>query len=564
MNEGGEVPTSNLGEPPPARPTLETQYKGLATSLARCDGLIPKKGLQVWKGGLHGNRVDKQKEFKAAGAVDHIRVVLKDRFPDQVQENQVVTAANDFLGKVASHLQDKYYETVPFGQLDRFLIGFPTNMLDRLGDHATADTVTRILQIGSTAIQHNMNNMKNLDRYRPDARGDFMNSPLGNISLLVGEAIPEAVAHAGENAQAVLAKVTAAATTGTEYALKDLIEYYQKIRELSPEEQARITHLTAAVKNLDPEIGTHTSPFNKSEREPWRNESIMGQERRIPTWGDIGDMVRIGEQDRREYGIVIERPSQEGDAPTLDYLRGAEHAIKNKTGRYHGPAIFFHCHPSNNVSYGNLTNSLVSPGDVDAQGNMDDAGGGYVNIANVDGITIHIGAEPVGTPTEAPELQQGDSPRIAYTVQSGELKGSIMLRRGGQVDHKKAHGDMLSVLQKLKDSEQPYAYSAYDAVSNMRYYFVHVPWGRIDKTLDFYDLCFGDGLPKLMQGINDLPEITRAQNLREAMDNTGRISYEESTRRLEEAEREIADQPTKEPRQSINFRSRLRFPWKKK
>ena len=88
MNEGGEIPTNNLGEPPPARPILETQYKGLATTLAQCDKLIPKKDLEIW-GETDGRRTSKQKEFKAAGATGHIRTVLQGHFPDEVQQSRV-------------------------------------------------------------------------------------------------------------------------------------------------------------------------------------------------------------------------------------------------------------------------------------------------------------------------------------------------------------------------------------------------------------------------------------------------------------------------------------------
>lgn len=244
----------------PSDPALEAQYSTLKTALADCDRLIPKQGLEIWDGGLHGTRMRKQKEFTPKGAVERVRRSLGARFTNPVEQTQILESTNNFLSLLASNVDPKDYDTVPLGQLDRFLAGYPNNMLSRLGENASAETMAEIVRIGTHTVEHHV---EEKSKY-PDGWPMFHpNGALGTAALLVGEAIPAAVANSKTNQRTILANFGQAAQSLSSYRLVDTIESYERFtagsqKLSSPEEiQASMLQMESVIRDIDPEIVEH-------------------------------------------------------------------------------------------------------------------------------------------------------------------------------------------------------------------------------------------------------------------------------------------------------------------
>ncbi len=505
---------------------LKGQLNNLGMLYSEFDTLIPAEGLKAYEGGLHGRYGDRQKEFNAETALTFTQTTLKEHFPKESEQAQILEAANIFIQDIASNLYTKKLndETSDFGKLDRFLAGFPANMIDRLGNLATAENIIGVFQLGSRIIGHLRQDER---RYlRPIEEDELLlqhrNSKLADAALLVGETIPAALAHAGTNYQTVLGKFAELASKLDFHHMQNLVEYYQHLKELTPEDHERISRFEAVFRKVDPELGTHTNPFNKSDREPWIDRRSMGQERRSPTWADLGDMIRATEQDNREYGMLISRNS-ESDTPNLEYLRGSERSVFNGERRSSfNQNVFIHVHPGTTPEQ-SLNSPLISTGDLAAT-MMQDYGGGYYNVVNTNGITLHGGSLSVENKKESLQNAGVDSSGMIYTVESGQYKGSRITPRETVEEH-------LDLMRRLKASEQPYIYSIYDVASEIRYYFVHIPWGHINPEVKVEDIVFGDGLPKLLPETGDLPDTLRPANLRQAIRNTNNAFHESFTRR---------------------------------
>lgn len=214
---------------PELRP-VDVKYANLAKLFIGCDRVIPADGLEMWGGGLDGKRGDKQKEFKADEAAVRVREVLQHQFPEVDQQVQILDAAIIFLDKLLTNVDPSDYDTVPLGQLDRFLSGFPQNIISRLGSDASAAVISEIFHIGTHAIEYHENKIKNSP---PHWKEPFPNGALGTVAMLVGEAIPESIAGMGVNRDRVLAKIDNTAKTTSSYDLHEKVDLYHQINTSS-------------------------------------------------------------------------------------------------------------------------------------------------------------------------------------------------------------------------------------------------------------------------------------------------------------------------------------------
>ncbi len=495
---------------------IEAQYETVGKLFTQAEQLIPTEGLETFEGGLHGKLVNRQKKFSASTTLVQLRTTLQDRFPEESEQGQIVDAASQFLERVSSNMtpgRDIY----TFGQLDRFLSEFPMNMIKRLGNNADAATISKIIQIGSTAYDKEAEELANLeDRYDSLDR-ELLNRNCGIGSLLVGEAIPEAIANAGEDGQTLLAKFEEAARILPFSEFQDLVEFYQTNTKLSDREKARIKQFKISLKGKGIDIDASRSVFNQDDREPWKPHRLMGRREGSSTWADLGAAVRATEEDNIEYGITIEKTK-------AAFYRGSEGSIFNGERRANSKdMVFFHAHPSTNREK-EVVAPLVSRGDITAN-MIQDYGGGYLNVVNTSGVTLHVGGEMTDDLAETAMTDNRTS--VIYTVESGELKGT-------RISPKEAHVETLEVMLKLKESGLPYAYSIYDSVMRMKYWFVHIPWEHLNSSADLQGIVFEDGLPKVLEDLEGLPPLPQTKNLAEALDNSSKVLHAASLRNRKE------------------------------
>lgn len=301
--------------------------------------------------------------------------------------------------------------------------------------------------------------------------------------------------------------------------------------------------LETIIPELAPEDNIGSNPFNQPDRHPERNEGFMGQERRVPVWGDMRSMVRACEENHIEYGIAITRDPENLDLPLLEYLRGSEYSISNGHGkkRPYGHAIFLHAHPSSLDPEGEVTSILISAGDVDAT-IMNDFGGGYLNTASMNGVTLHIGTAAIADESKSPSAK--DNSRFLLQIESGSVKGARM----------ETHEQIVEILKQVQQTRLPFVYSMSDRILQVGYYFVHIPWSHIDRSISFYDLCFGEGLAKMLARIENLPEIAQFSSLIQVMIEKNDLEKQVRDRKFEERKRYIAEIRSRQNRWSRLFR----------
>lgn len=500
-----------------SQPTLEHQYETIGKVFTQADQLIPTEGLEIFEGGSHGKLVNRQKKFSASTALARFRGNLEDHFPEESEQGQIVDSANQFIGILSSNMtpgQDVY----AFGQLDRFLSDFPGNIIERLGDNTSAKTISRILQLGTVAYQQEVEELASLsDRFDKFDR-QLLNLRGGTVSLLVGEVIPEAIANAGADSQTLLAKFEEAVRTLPFTEFQNLVEFYQTNTKLSDREKARIKQFEVGLKEKGIDINTSSSVFNQDDREVWKPQRLMDRRGGSSTWADLGAAVRATEEDNIEYGITIEKTR-------AAFYRGSEGAVFNGERRSNSKdMVFFHAHPSTNREKEILA-PLISRGDILAN-IAQDYGGGYLNVVNTSGVTMHVGGEMIEGQKDT-ALTDNETTEV-YTVESGELKGSTI----SSTD--KPHLETLETMLKLREIGLPYAYSIYDPVMRMKYWFVHIPWGHLNNSIDLQKIIFEDGLPKVLEGIEGLSQLPQTQNLAQALDNSSKVLYAASLRNREE------------------------------
>lgn len=499
MDDESSKPTQQEMDPTREK---ETSYSIISQALIALDKTIPEQGLEIWREnrGLAGKARRKEKIFRAQETLPYIRSDMESLFPHE--HEHILDAAAGFLQRLSARLKPELPFTVPYGQVDQFLVGFPSEMARILGPSQDQEWAARIFRIGSTLIDKEE---QRLSARRPSAYTDqARNTALGTAALYVGEVIPSIVRMAEDRKSEALAEIEEFATSLPFADFRKYIEHYQKQTELNPEELDRLALFEDKIRALDPNYDAISNPFTAVDRQQWRDDALMSRERHTPTWGDLGTMVAAAQKDRREYGIAMNKEGQ--GTITTEYIRGADTHIYNKTGiRPHG--VFFHAHPSISTEREALAH-LISVGDIMASLESDH-GGGYLNVAYTDGITLHIGRSQMGMsiPEEAD---------ILYSVESGELRGSTIAHFGEKI-HDAEQKD-IEIMTKLRETKKPYIYSISSLADGQKYYFVHLPWNQIGISTSLEKVCYEDGLPKVLQGVEELP-IQIPTNLYDALTN---------------------------------------------
>ena len=473
--------------------SIDQEYTRLNTTFTSLNQLIPLTGLEVYAPTLS----DKSREFFHKGSSKWqtlssfiLRPLGRQTHPDQAvrvrdtlsvaftesEQIGIVAAANDLLTVVSSNMDWKKRDGIPYGQVDSFLVGFPENIIEKLGEHVTAENITKVLQIGLNAA--------NVCVQDADDESLFLTESLASIVEYVGKEIPMTVARAEE---------------GDDFTIEDIKNFTKKKKILSPDDLNRIERLEQAFRRVDSGIDRAESPFNQKHAELNTYGSLLGKEERSAKYGDLGAMVRKTERNDREYGLVISNLA--GGVSRLQFLEGSEGSIGNKAESNGDAAtVFFHSHPS----YSEATAPLVSRGDLVATKLMD-YGGGYLNVVCANGITFHVGS-----------VENGNNPvkrSSVYTVESGEMMGRRIspTRRGEKTD--------VEVMADLNAPQEPYVYSITDDAKKL--FFVHVPWTRLSPGVNLDDVCFGDGLPRVLASFSNLPEdMPRSANLHTALTDT--------------------------------------------
>lgn len=508
-----EIISPNATSEIPPLTRLENGYADLNLVLRQCEKLIPSV-LEEFSIEHFGKRLPRKKQFTATG-IKQIRQSLQANFSDPEEQYSIVDSTRGFLKQIMRMgIDPRVEETTPFGKLDRFLSEFPGTILDVLGDNVDAKTVTTIIGIGRKKAEEELQKHDSRE-YLPGDQ-DLLNHNLAKCIKLVGETIPKALNASGSDRHITLVRIQKAAETLTTAELEDFVEYIIKRKPLSEYMKGRLAQFTSFMDTLSSEKVTENSPLNRDDREQWRNLREMGKETRTPTWRDLGDIIRAGEEDSREYGISIGMHSGGNQPPVLDFLRGAADNIINGPISPSEKQLAFHSHPSRDTH--EFTAPVVSPSDMGAQ-SMSDYGGGYLNVAYLNGVTLHIGGEIVGPDNR---VSRGDKNygKYIYKVESGMLAGTLMIPLA-------SFQDTVAVMKDLYQTGKPYLYSILDTLENVNYYFVALPWKDVDASIPLEDLCFKDGLPRLVGQIEDLPKnIHVASNLREAMDTSRALVHQ--------------------------------------
>jgi len=238
--------------------SLEQKYANLGSVLEKCDQLIPSEGLEIWENGLHGTRTEKPKAFQATTGFQTIKETLTATFTDPKQQEEVLDAVSSFLSTVAKNVDPKDRDSVPMGQLDRFLVGFPKNLIERLGPKLAPKTVGQILKIGEHIIEHQVEEAKEENRFFGATFHE--NHAIGDAVLLVGEVIPVVAAQAGGNQEKFLNFIDTMASSMPYYRIVKKVEAFQLITEQSqnltePEKvQSQMLDFMDKIRATDPDI----------------------------------------------------------------------------------------------------------------------------------------------------------------------------------------------------------------------------------------------------------------------------------------------------------------------
>lgn len=517
----------------PLPPQLEGQYQSLTALYNRVNVLIPGKGIEFFDPANKGLRTEKKKEFNPKAGIRQVRETLINCYPDDNQHMELIKKYNHLLVGITGTIQTEDRDGISYGQIDQFLAGFPKNVLTGLGAEATAANVGQILDIGAELVKKHSEHVQD---YSKDLRKDGINYDLGLIAAILAEKIPHAVAKLSHTNPNILETITDAAKTLPVHKFARYIDYIAETRIISPKARERMDTVAAQIGSLTTSNIETSSPFAQPDREGWRDEVVMGQERRQPLWEDLVSMVRCTEEDRREYGLKITQNNNE-DKPLLGFNRGGDTSVFNRSPQgsptKFDKAVFLHAHPAHVLSM-EAFSPLVSGGDILAT-EMQDYGGGYLNVVGINGVTFHIGAAD----------KSGDSAKkgIYYTVESGEY-------RGKQISPHKWKGDEVGIMAKLLETHKPYIYSIQGEELGIAYYFAHIPWEHIDKSVSFNDVCFSDGLAKLATKIEDRPALDIAPSLDDALKKSKGLRHLHAKRRYDdfmaERQRELNSEEVKQ------------------
>jgi len=356
-------------------------------------------------------------------------------------------------------------DTTDLARVDHFVSTYPQNIVDALGEQASAENISAVLRLGESLLA-------TVDEKHED--GD----PLGFSSYykaktaeMLASDIPQLVALEGESCVDEL----------SEFAKEqDVLKMAAYIR-FKLRYKGSLPPLA-----YDPEGLTGQkvpeSPFTHETADTaWTKEAQMGTLDRAAEWGDLAQMIAITDQWDREYGLTIHR----GDDGTMsmNFVRGGDTAVKNKHRLERtGQKVFFHSHPREGSGNG-LYAPLVSDGDTFATDFGDD-GGAYLNVVCGSGITFNVDTE--GATPDGPH---------GWTFESGEHRGQTLSRENSD-----------EILQQLRDSGEPFAYSisGKDDYFARKRMFVHIPWQHLDTSgVTLEEVCFDDGLQRIMQSLTE-------------------------------------------------------------
>lgn len=433
-----------------------------------------------------GRRYQREKELHAAAVREATNSTFRERFPDSYDELVGATESlfeRFIVGPVRG-------DTVHLADIDHFLAGYPSNVIDGLGDQASAENILAVIQTGERLLAGS-------DEETSMASLQLSNK--GYLAQMLSSGVPQLVAHEGVEG---LRRFETIVSKDHVLAGKSYLEFRLKYKggmpapALDPEE---------AVDEVAP-----NSPFMREEADvAWRQESGMGIEERPPEWGDLAMMVARTDQWDREYGLKFKR-AMGGDISTA-FMRGGDGAIKNKGALgYSGDIVFFHSHPSRPTADG-LYAPLISSGDVYAT-ESNDGGGAYLNIVCKSGVTLLVDSQPL-------ESETPNGP--VYTVESGDLRGSVFVSRDTSRDQRD------EILRKLRDSQGPYLYSIDTTEATLfprKHTFVHIPWQHLDASgVTLEELCFGDGLRRIIPAAL-VPAGESPQNLLSAINEAKSLS----------------------------------------
>ena len=413
-----------------------------------------------------GDRYSRPREFKPKDTYTNIVEAFAEHFP--ADQEELLEETNRLL--VSLTPTDTHGDTSPLGKMDAFLAEYPTNVIDNLGNEASAEHIVAIFAAAEEVASHYENSF-DATTFRAE------------IASLVGTFIPQLVAREGVECLADIKKIH---ETSKLTAIKDYIK-----ARLEDQDESQS-------KNFNPEamkdIPIPESPFSTNDEEAWRGGGWMGEESRRPEWGDLVAMMRVTMHQSGEYGLVVAE-SDSGE-PSVGFIRGGRGAVSNKSLMKGDKKVFFHSHPSIQETLEGLCGPLVSEADIEGT-LFNDHGGGYLNVVSEYGMTLHIGSSGIAI----------DAKETEYKVESGELANTyIRIPTEGK-------GVVPEVVEQLKLMEEPYVYSvtepnAVDTIPN-RHTFVHIPWSHLNREVDVSDLCFGKGLETILTSLPgdfDAPE----------------------------------------------------------
>lgn len=500
-------------------PPLAAQYKTLQEVYKRIDTLIPRQ-VDFFDKQNKGKRSVKEKEFNPVKSIEKLRESVKGIHPNPDKQAELVQKYNAFLVGIGANIEPADPDTIPLGELERFLVRFPANLFDGLGLQKSTTTCGGILDIGIELARKHAVTIKG---YSQKLGKQHFNYDIGKIAELVGEKIPKVIAKLSPRNPEILTTLALMAQSLSVREFDHYVDYIIEPRQISPKAKERLDFLDRTIGSLNTSNIPNKSPFALVDREGWREEISMGMEDREPQWADLVSMIRCTEEDRREYGLKITNSTDKTKAPRLAYNRGSAESVYNREPNggksTSNEAVFFHAHPAHILQM-EAFSPLISQGDILAT-QMQNYGGGYLNVVGINGATLHVGAG-------ATEHYNGNAFR--YTVESGPYNQELMSPH-------KWEGDTVSIMARLLQLKQPYYYSIQEPNSDFKYYFMHLPWESLDKSISLQDMCFNQGLKDAVERIPDSPAIDFGSNLDEAMDKTHQYQISSSKRRFEELKR---------------------------
>ncbi len=354
-------------------------------------------------------------------------------------------------------------DTRILARIDHFIAGYPNNIIEQLGDHASAENILAVLDAGGSLLDM-------IDQEEAQYHAHIGSANKASVAEILGAKLAQLVIFDEEF-------VTGMQIVATEEGVNDTLDFINfryRHRHGLPSPPYSAETLTGQAA---PE-----SPFvHEDAAVAWKSDSQMSKLERSAVWGDLGEMTAIADQWDQEYGLVVRRG--EDGVMSLNFMRGGSGSVKNKHESGNGgDLVFIHAHPKQSSENG-LFAPLISPSDMEGTHGFD-YGGAYLNIVCGSGITLQYNSQPA-----LPE----DPPR-GWVVESGAFKGQIISPNGHPLTTNR------KLMRNLQDLGLPFAYSirGYGDGSN-KFMFIHIPWSHLDTSgVSLEDVCFGNGLRRVV------------------------------------------------------------------